>query len=524
MSEDLIDKTIAGRYRVLEVIGQGGLTTVYKALDARLNRVVALKVLLPYFARDVEFERRFQHEANALARLRHPNIVQMYEYGEADGLAYLVVEYVGERSLADILAEGKPLDVDYAIEIVRQVGEALSYVHRMGIIHRDIKPSNILVSRDGRVLVSDFGLGKAAGAISLTEIGTIVGTPEYMSPEQAKGERLDARSDIYSLGLVLYELLTGRPSFSGETPWELLHETIYQAPPPLRRFNPTVSPAVERAVLKALAKKPNQRYQTVDELVAALVEASKAPAPSKRYAPRAPSLAPLSCAFVGLLGALLALTLVFGPILWNWARNQPVLAGLVALGALLMLLLGLITWSRLRAPFGPSPFIPETPVTEAPSPTESRPITSETMPYTESPVAATRMLGREPIAMAWLVVLNGPQRGHHLRLADSVTIGRDASRCDIVLADPTISVEHARIRLENSHFYIYDLASTNGTFVNGLQVTRQELRDRDEIRMGHLIMLFMRVASPEDLTVEAKRRLREFDSVWDQLTRSVRHD
>jgi len=522
MAKDLIGKTIAGRYRILEEIGRGGLTTVYKALDTRFNRVVALKVLHSHFARDVEFERRFQHEANVLARLRHPNIVQMYEYGRADGLAYLVVEYV-EGSLADVLAEGKPLDVDYAIEIVRQVGEALSYAHRQGIIHRDIKPSNILVSKDGRVLLSDLGLAIAASKPTITEIGTILGTVDYMSPEQAMGKPVDARSDIYSLGSVLYELLTGRLPFSGESPWQLLHQIIYEPPLPPRRLNPVVPPAVEHVVLRALAKDPDQRYQTVDELVAALVEVSEAPAPTvcasraPAPAPRA-SYLPLLGAFGGLLLlALLALTLRFGPALWNWARNQPILAASVASGVLLVLSLGLIARLRHRALFCPPP----SGVPPAPSP--SPPATEETIPYTPAPAPSTALLRTEPSAMAWLLVLNGPHRGQQLRLADSVSIGR-AAHCDIILDDGTVSREHAKIRLENGRFYIYDLGSFNGTFVNGIRVMKQALRDRDEIRLGNTIMLFVQAVSPEDLTAEAKRRLREFDLIWDQLTRSVRYD
>jgi len=541
MNQEMIGKIIAGRYRILGELGQGGLGTIYKALDTRLNRVVAIKVFLPYF-RDAEFVRRFQHEADVLSRLAHPNIVKIFEYEEAEGLTYLVTEYADGGSLADILAKGKPLDVDYAVEIIRQVGEALGYAHRQGIIHRDIKPSNILFFSDGRVLLSDFGLAIAPSEPTITRIGTIMGTPEYMSPEQAMGKLVDARSDIYSLGLILYQLLTGRLPFSTDSPGSMLYAHVHESPQPLRQFNPAVPPALEQAVLRALAKDPKQRYQTADEFVAALVKASETPALAQRYASlssppyaAARPSAKVGCAWqltwvlVGLLGTVV-LAAVFGPTLGNWAQSQPLLALLATVAAVIVVSVALIvrrSSHRVRAKMlAPSPqsttLVP--PMPARPSRIESRPITRETIPHAESPVPATAILRRAPGAMAWLLVLNGPYRGRHLRLADSVTIGRDRINCDVHFDDNTVSRQHAKIRLENSRFCIYDLGSSNGTFVNGVQVMKQELRDRDEIRIGNTIMLFVQAVSPEDLTVEAKRRLREFDSIWDQLTRSACHD
>jgi tRNA A-37 threonylcarbamoyl transferase component Bud32 len=534
MNQEMIGKTIAGRYHILEVIGLGGAGTVYKALDARLQKVVALKMLSHHFTHDAEFKRRFQQEALVMAPLNHPNIVQVYDYGEADGLSYLVMEYIEGTSLEHFLSERKPLAVDYAIEIIRQVGKALSYAHRQGIIHRDLKPSNILISRDGRILLSDLGLAIAPGGRTITDIGTIVGTPAYMSPEQAMGKPVDARSDIYSLGLILYQLLTGRLPFSTDSPGSMLYAHVHESPPPLRWFNPAVPPLVEQAVLKALAKDPKQRYQTVDEFVAVLSLSVRAmvpaPALTEKYSPSPPPYAAarpsymVGCAWqlilVGFLGTV-ALVAVFGPTLGNWVQSQPLLTLLATLAAVIVVSVALIVRRvsyRVRAEVLAAP--PPSPAVAPPIPAQPRRVesqpTGETIPYAEPPVAGTFLLQREPSAMAWLLVLNGPHRGRHFPLADSVAIGREVG-CDVVLDDPTASRQHARMRLENSRFYIYDLASSNGTFVNGVKVMKQELRDRDEIRIGNTIMLFVQAVSPEDLTVEAKRRLREFDSTWDQL-------
>jgi serine/threonine protein kinase len=235
MSDPTIGRTIADRYRVLDVIGRGGSATVYKALDTRRNTVCALKLLDARFADDFVLKERIQQEVKVSLRLKHPNLVRVFDVGEADGQTYLVMEYV-ERSLAALLVEGKPITADLAIEIVRRVGAALSYVHSQGLVHRDIKPSNILISSDNRVLLSDLGLAIVATQPSLTERGAVLGTPQYMSPEQAQGEPLDARSDIYSLGMVLYEMLTGRVAFTAGSTRDILRQQVHQDPIPLRKL------------------------------------------------------------------------------------------------------------------------------------------------------------------------------------------------------------------------------------------------------------------------------------------------
>ncbi|MBN1659495.1 MAG: protein kinase [Anaerolineae bacterium] len=572
MTSEQIGKTIAGRYRIVEKLGASGHSAVYKAVDVNLNRLVALKVLGAHLVTDPEFEARFRREATAGMLLNHPNLVRVYAYGRADGTVFIALEYIHGRSLADILAEGRPLGEEYTAQIVRQVAEALAYAHRRGILHRDVKPGNIFIASDGRVVLLDLGLASVIrpGRSSLTSAGTILGTPTHMAPEQAMGEQVDERSDIYSLGVVLYQLLTGRLPFSGEQIAEVLHKIIYESPPSPRVLNPYVSSAMEQVVLKALAKDPGKRYQTADELIAAMTgagastpfpELAARPAVAVSPARLAPSASAAPAARQGLrsigitiLVAVVCLVLCNLPILFiassgtTLIEERPLLLGLLAAAAVAV---PVVTWAGARVvhtwvrqrqgrhekrraagppdrPMAPPPsFRTAQPVTVGGSATSSiEMITGETVPFAPQPFAATQMIREEPSAMAWLLVLNGPQRGRQLRLADAVTVGR-AETSDIVLPDAAASRRHAQVRLAGERFYIDDLGSSNGTFVNGLgipMVQPVQLRDRDEIRMGNTTMLFIQAASPEDLTAEAKRRIDQFDSMWRDLTRSVHHD
>ncbi len=265
---NLVGKVI-GKYQIIEEIGRGGMATVYKAWDSINQRYVALKVLPPYFQHDAEFIKRFRREAVAAAKLDHPNIVKVYEAGEEGGINYIAMEYIEGGSLQRRLT-GKPLDLSTAISIVSQIGSALAYAHKRGIIHRDVKPSNILLTEEGRALLSDFGIARVSEYGGITRTGTLIGTPEYMSPEQAEGEEVDHRSDIYSLGIVLYQMLTGRVPFTGDTPLAVLHKQIYEKPTSPRMLNPMIPAEVEKVLLKALAKRPEWRYQSAEEMVAAL--------------------------------------------------------------------------------------------------------------------------------------------------------------------------------------------------------------------------------------------------------------
>jgi hypothetical protein len=248
---------------------------VYKALDTTLQRVVAIKVV---GTRIPDGQQTFTSEARTLARLHHPNIVAVYDVGETDAHFYFVTELVQGPSLADLLDHGTRLDQSDVIEIATQVGHALAFMHQHGFLHRDVKPSNILLSNDGRVLLSDFGLAESAGAKPATHGDVVIGTPRYMSPEQAKGQALDCRSDLYSLAVVVYEALGGVEWLRSRTSTEILRSVVETTHPSIRQFNPTVSELVDGILQKALSKDPNARYSAVDDFVAALRVAQRRPA------------------------------------------------------------------------------------------------------------------------------------------------------------------------------------------------------------------------------------------------------
>jgi serine/threonine-protein kinase len=269
----MIGKTL-GNCKILEELGRGGMAVVYRAYQASLNRYVAIKVLPPQLGLDRQFVERFQREARSAANLRHPNIVVIHDVGHEDGVYYIVMELLEGRTLRHLIEEEGALPEERAARIVEQVGAALDYAHRRGFVHRDVKPSNIFVGEEDRVTLTDFGIAKAASeAQQLTRTGMLMGTPEYMSPEQAEGEGVDHRTDLYALGVVLYRMLVGRVPFQGSTPHATLHNVIYEEPPPPRSLNPDLEPGVEAVILKAVAKRPGQRYQSGAELGKALEKA-----------------------------------------------------------------------------------------------------------------------------------------------------------------------------------------------------------------------------------------------------------
>lgn len=263
-----------GPYRIVAQLGQGGMATVYKAYHAALDRYVAIKVLHPAFMEDPNFLARFEREAKVIARLEHPNIVPIYDYAEHAGQPYLVMKFIEGETLKARLARG-PLSVEEGLRVVEAVGAALSYAHERGILHRDIKPSNVLLSKEGPIYLADFGLARIAQAGESTlSADMMLGTPQYISPEQARGEReLDEGTDIYSFGVVLYELVTGRVPFNADTPFSIIHDHIYTPLPLPHEVNGDVPEAVERVLLKALAKSRADRYEKVSDLVAAFREA-----------------------------------------------------------------------------------------------------------------------------------------------------------------------------------------------------------------------------------------------------------
>ncbi len=261
---------IANRYRVEALIGEGGMALVYRGTDTTLERPVAIKVLREELAHQDELVARFRREAHAAAKLTHPNIVQIYDTGVDQGRYYIVMEYLPEPNLKRIIAEYAPLPQRKVLEFATQAAEALEYAHRNGIVHRDVKPQNILFSDTGQVKLSDFGIAAAAGTPGLTADGKVLGSAHYMSPEQVQGASAGPMSDIYSLGVVLYEALTGRVPFDGDTAAEIAAKHLREVPPSPRSINPNISPAMEYVVTKAMARDPQRRYRSAAELLADL--------------------------------------------------------------------------------------------------------------------------------------------------------------------------------------------------------------------------------------------------------------
>jgi serine/threonine protein kinase len=260
-----------GPYRIINQIGKGGMATVYKAYQASVDRYVAVKVLPSQLAESKEFAARFQQEARFIARLEHPHILPVFDYGESDGVAYFVMRYLEAGTLKEKMIEGRPLPLNEIDKIFTQLAEALSYAHGRGIVHRDLKPANALIDSQGNVFLTDFGIAKLLESASprLTQTDAILGTPAYISPEQAQSHSVDQRSDIYSLGIILYEMVTGSVPFVAETPLAVLFKHISDPLPPPSLVKPDVPASIEKVILKALEKNPQNRFATAAEFVAA---------------------------------------------------------------------------------------------------------------------------------------------------------------------------------------------------------------------------------------------------------------
>jgi predicted Ser/Thr protein kinase/uncharacterized membrane protein affecting hemolysin expression len=260
--------TKLGNYEIEKLLGKGGMGVVYKARQISLNRVAAIKILYPILSRDGSFVKRFYREARAVAQLSHPNIVQIYDVAEEDSLHFFSMEYIKGQTVREVLNQGGSLEPSQSLEIVVQVARALECTHGQSIIHRDIKPSNIIIDSLGRAKLMDFGLAKIATETSeLTKSGYLLGTPTYMSPEQCRGEELDPRSDIFSLGVVLYEMLTGTTPFATSDTMALMHKIIYDEPPKVRVLNPKVSTGLSNIVARAMAKARKDRYDNISDLL-----------------------------------------------------------------------------------------------------------------------------------------------------------------------------------------------------------------------------------------------------------------
>lgn len=364
MADTLIGKKI-GQYEIVAKIGEGGMAQVYKAYQASMNRYVAIKVLPHQSTQDTNFIKRFKGEAQAIANLEHSHILPVHDFGLQDDIYYLVMRYIDSGTLADLMKQDKALPVERSLQIIIDVAKALDYAHSQGIIHRDIKPSNILIDPHGDVLLSDFGLAKMiteTNETRLTKTGMVVGTPDYMSPEQATDEPIDGSSDIYSLGVVLYELLTGQLPFDGTTPMSVVIKHVREPVPPPRQVNPTIPEGLEQIIMQAMAKKPSQRYQSAGEFAQALQQAlanpQMGPETSQPIAPSPPAESP------NLPKATAVLpkddnsdkTVPTQKIPVRAGPSKPLIFGVV--GIVAVILIGLGIWFARPWLFGPPPARP----------------------------------------------------------------------------------------------------------------------------------------------------------------------
>jgi len=395
--ESLVGKTL-GQYQLVDQIGKGGMATVYKAYQPALDRYVAIKILPAYFLHEPGFAERFTREAKAIAQLDHPNILPVYDFGKQDDISYIVMKYVSAGTLHDRL--GAPISPAEIIPLIEQIASALDHAHQQGILHRDIKPSNILLDERNWVYLSDFGLAKMVeGSVALTGSGVGVGTPTYMSPEQGRGLEVDARTDVYSLGVILFEMFTGSVPYAAETPMAVVIKHLTDPIPIPSRINPDIPAAVERVLLKALAKDRDSRFASAGQLASALKQAveqlppkaatSPIPQAATSPAPRPPSSAPASPppAPVSPPPAPASSPPTAAPAP---ARSFPLMPVLVGAGALVLIVAcGLLAAFYLVNDDAPGTGDSDTSAQAVVPPTEGATVIVATLSPTPSPTVAT---------------------------------------------------------------------------------------------------------------------------------------
>jgi len=480
----LVGKSL-GQFRIVERIGAGGMATVFKAYQPNLDRYVAVKVLPAYHARDPVFLKRFQQEARSVAKLQHANIVPIHEFGEQDGITFIVMEYVDGGTLKDRLK--RPISVAESVDFMIQAAEGLGCAHGHGIVHRDVKPANMLVRKDGHLLLSDFGIAKILeGTSNLTRAGTGIGTPQYMSPEQGTGQAVDRRSDIYSLGIVLFHALTGKVPFNADSPISITVKHLNE-PLPIEKLREAGVPLpIEQVVVKMTAKSAADRYQTTDALIEALTGAviashlslprwrsglqpSMPMPPITPIPPAFPSSGPLSNPVAGMI--------------YNSPVSQPLPSQPLPVSQPLGISgsrQSLITVSCFRC--------------GAANQSDRLFCTSCGYELSDRKAAADRVgapNGR-PI-LARLTFQNGPLAGRaYLFHQDVTTIGRTNGN-DLIISGRTVSRRHARFWFDTNRWYIADMQSANGTLVNNLRIQPNQavpLNDGDIINFGDEIVTF----------------------------------
>lgn len=467
----LVGRTL-GDFRIVERIGAGGMATVFKAYQPSLDRYVAVKVLPDYHARDPIFKERFLREARAVARLDHPHIVHIHLLGEAENITYIVMQYVDGGTLKDKLKASGPLSVGEAVKYVIQAAEGLGAAHKRNIIHRDVKPANMLLRKeDGDLLLSDFGIVKILeGTTNLTRVGTGIGTPQYMSPEQGTGQSVDASSDIYSLGIVFFHCLTGRVPFNADSPLTITVKHLNEPLPVAFLRHQNVPTPIEQIIVKMTAKAPADRYQTTAELIDVLRVASMSLASAQVPWPLiSPGpVNPDPHVFSGPLSNPGLVQQVPPPLQrasqsLSGVGNQP-----------------LVTVLCFRC--------------QVQNPSDRLFCTSCGYDLADRKAVADRVMGPNgrPI-LARFLLQNGHMAGRSFRFhQDMTTIGRTNGN-DLIINGKTVSRKHARLWFDNGRWYLADIQSANGTFINNTRLQPNQpavLNDGDVINFGDEIVLF----------------------------------
>ncbi len=445
----LIGKSLGG-FRIVEKIGAGGMATVFKAYQSTLDRYIAIKVLPAYHARDPIFVKRFVQEARSVAKLAHPNIVQIHDFDEQGGYTYIVMEYVDGGTLKDRLK--KPLSVTEAADFVIQAAEGLDCAHRNGIIHRDVKPANMLLRKDGHLLLSDFGIAKILeGTTNLTRVGTGIGTPQYMSPEQGMGQSVDRRSDIYSLGIVFFHCLTGRVPFTADSPLTITVKHMNEPLPIDMLMAEGVPHPIIQIVQKMTAKQPHERYQSAEALIDALT------------------------------GGLAASNLSLGRRGFSSITPTPIGPNKGA----------------VNPPYSDPLSNPQQPVTltcfrcGAPNPSTRLYCTTCGDDLSNKRASQDKHTMNGHTVLARLTMQSGPMKGRSYRFhQDVTTIGRTNGN-DLVISGRTVSRRHARLWFAEGHWYLEDIGSANGTLVNNARIFQTvTLNDGDIVNFGDEIVVF----------------------------------
>jgi eukaryotic-like serine/threonine-protein kinase len=446
--DSLVGRSL-GQYRIVDRIGAGGMAMVFKAYQSILDRYVAVKVLPAYHARDPVFVKRFVQEARSVARLAHPHIIQIHDFGDQDGITYIVMEYVESGTLKDRLKRALP--PTEAVHYVIHAAEGLDCAHQNGIVHRDVKPANMLLRRDEHLLLSDFGIAKILeGTTNLTRVGTGIGTPQYMSPEQGIGQAVDRRSDIYSLGIVLFHCLTGQVPFTADNPLTITVKHLNDPLPVDRLVAANVPAPIIQVVQKMTAKAASDRYQSAEFVVGALRNALALSGLPIFYGARpVPTVDPP----VGV---------VQPPEPQPKPPVQP-----VQVGAVNCFRCGASNPSlRLYC-------------TACGDDLSNRRATKDVYLVNGHPVLAS------------LSMQNGPMAGRTYRFHQDIsTVGRTTGN-DLVISGRTVSRRHARLWFDNSNWYVEDVGSANGTFVNNVRIYQpHQLRDGDLVSFGEEVVVF----------------------------------